>query len=313
MTERPPATLVPQVPKDGGLLLPPHLHGLASGHLLLKKSGSVLVDLWGELVRAVPWPRRWRWSVAAGGRCCASRECEIAGGRCCRSKPGSLPRELAGTDAFLDDERFIAPWRAVCPERLGRPSIPVESLPRPLHLKHRYQLGYETLCRAVSDSLSRRRACRIRLTSPVPQPARLIRLVRAASSEPWNSSTPHCWASRRRTSCCGPQAVCIDTTVVETDIDHPTDADLLKCGVRKPGRRCVGSRLRARPGARPSVIVADLRGAGRLKQISRTLRRRTGQALGEIDRFTGEIATVALAVQQLRPYHQPKPVFRASS
>jgi hypothetical protein len=33
-----------------------------------------------------------------------------------------LPAELARIDAFLDDERFIAPWRAVFAERLGRAS-----------------------------------------------------------------------------------------------------------------------------------------------------------------------------------------------
>jgi IS5 family transposase len=38
------------------------------------------------------------------------------------------------------------------------------------------------------------------------------------------------------------------------------------------------------------------RSAGRrLKQISQTLRRRTGQALGEIDRLTGEVAAIARA------------------
>ncbi len=41
-----------------------------------------------------------------------------------------LPAELARVDAFLDDERFIAPWRAVFAERLGRPSVPVETLLR---------------------------------------------------------------------------------------------------------------------------------------------------------------------------------------
>jgi transposase, IS5 family len=54
-----------------------------------------------------------------------------------------LPAELAQVDAFLDDERFIARWRAVFAERLGRPSVPVETLLRLLYLKHRYQLGYE--------------------------------------------------------------------------------------------------------------------------------------------------------------------------
>ncbi|MER5472303.1 ISNCY family transposase, partial [Streptomyces sp. NPDC002685] len=32
-----------------------------------------------------------------------------------------LSAELARIDAYLDDERFIAPWRAVFAERLGRP------------------------------------------------------------------------------------------------------------------------------------------------------------------------------------------------
>jgi transposase, IS5 family len=74
-----------------------------------------------------------------------------------------LPTELAGVDAFLDDERFISPWRAVFAERLGRPSVPVETLLGLLSLKHRYQQGYEILCREVTDSLSWRRSCRIPL------------------------------------------------------------------------------------------------------------------------------------------------------
>lgn len=50
-----------------------------------------------------------------------------------------LPAELATIDAYLDDERFVAPWRAVFAERLRRPSVPVETLLRLLCLKHRYQ------------------------------------------------------------------------------------------------------------------------------------------------------------------------------
>jgi IS5 family transposase len=72
-----------------------------------------------------------------------------------------LPAELARVDAYLDDERFIAPFRALFDRRLGRPSVPVESLLRLLYLRHRYQLGYEGLCREVSDSIDWRRFCRI--------------------------------------------------------------------------------------------------------------------------------------------------------
>lgn len=35
----------------------------------------------------------------------------------------------------------------------GRPSIPIETYLRMIFLKHRYRLGYETLCREVVDSI----------------------------------------------------------------------------------------------------------------------------------------------------------------
>jgi IS5 family transposase len=86
----------------------------------------------------------------------------------------------------------------------------------------------------------------------------------------------------------------IDTTVIEADIDHPTDADLLEHGVRKLGR--LVRRIKAAGAAKRTRFRDRSRSAGRrLKEISRTLRRRTGQAMGEIDRLTGEIAAVARA------------------
>ena len=69
-----------------------------------------------------------------------------------------LPAELAKIDAYLDDDRFLAPWRALFDRRLGRPSVPVDTLLRLLYLEHRYGLGYESLCPEVADSLSWRLA-----------------------------------------------------------------------------------------------------------------------------------------------------------
>jgi IS5 family transposase len=81
-----------------------------------------------------------------------------------------LPTELAKIDAYLDDEAFIAAWRAHFHARLGRPSVPLPTLLRLLYLKHRYGLGYESLCKEVADSISWRRFCRIPLDRPVPHP-----------------------------------------------------------------------------------------------------------------------------------------------
>jgi hypothetical protein len=52
-----------------------------------------------------------------------------------------LPAELARIDAYLDDERFIAPWRVLFSKRLGRPSVPIDTLLRLLYLKHPLWVG----------------------------------------------------------------------------------------------------------------------------------------------------------------------------
>jgi hypothetical protein len=49
-----------------------------------------------------------------------------------------LPAELVAVDGYLDDERFIAPWRVLFSKRLGCPSVPIDTLLRLLYLKHRY-------------------------------------------------------------------------------------------------------------------------------------------------------------------------------
>ena len=115
-----------------------------------------------------------------------------------------LPAELAAVDAYLDDERFIAPWRRLFDRRLGRPSVPIDTLLRLLYLKHRYQLGYESLCREVSDSIGWRRFCRIGLDRPVPHPTTLVKLVRRAGPEVIQELNAALLESWPTTSCCGP-------------------------------------------------------------------------------------------------------------
>jgi IS5 family transposase len=137
-----------------------------------------------------------------------------------------LPAELARIDAYLDDECFVAPWRALFDQRLGRPSVPVESLLRLLYLKHRYGLGYESLCREVANSLAWRRFCRIGLDRPVPHPTTLVKLVRRAGPEVVDRLNSALLGKLREDKPLRGRKLRVDTTVVEADIDHPTDADL---------------------------------------------------------------------------------------
>jgi IS5 family transposase len=56
-------------------------------------------------------------------------------------------------DEVLDDDRFMAPFRSRLTATIGRPTVPAETYLRLMYLKHRYGLGYETLCKEVADSL----------------------------------------------------------------------------------------------------------------------------------------------------------------
>jgi IS5 family transposase len=203
-----------------------------------------------------------------------------------------LPAELVKVDAYLDDERFIAPWRALFSARLGRPSVPIDTLLRLLYLKHRYGLGYESLCREVADSISWRRFCRIPLDRPVPHPTTLIKLVRRAGPEVIEQLNAALVAKLAQGKLLRARKLRVDTTVVEADIDYPTDADLLEQAVRKLGglvRRVKGRGVASRTRFRDRGRAAGRR----MQQLARTLRRRTGVAMGEVDRLTGEVAGIA--------------------
>jgi IS5 family transposase len=203
-----------------------------------------------------------------------------------------LPAELAAVDAYLDDECFIGPWRGLFSARLGRPSVPIDTLLRLLYLKHRYRLGYESLCREVADSIGWRRFCRIGLDRPVPHPTTLVKLVRRAGPEVIQELNAALLEKLVAGKLLRARKLRVDTTVVEADIDYPTDADLLEHAVRKLGG--LVRRVKARGAARRTRFRDRGRAAGRrMKQLARTLRRRTGVAIAEVDRLTGEVAQIA--------------------
>jgi IS5 family transposase len=69
-----------------------------------------------------------------------------------------LPDELARIHGLLDNPVFPAPFaRFFDPPRSVLDAN--GDLPAPV-LKFRFRLGYESLCREVADSISRRRFCR---------------------------------------------------------------------------------------------------------------------------------------------------------
>ena len=93
-----------------------------------------------------------------------------------------LPTELGRVDALLDDPAFFEPFVPFFDPRMGRPSTPMETYLRLMFLKFRYRLGFESLCREVSDSITWRQFCRIGLDQPVPHPTTLMKLTTRCGS-----------------------------------------------------------------------------------------------------------------------------------
>lgn len=172
-----------------------------------------------------------------------------------------LPTELARVDELLEDPAFFAPFAAHFDPVMGRPSIPIETYLRMMFLKHRYDLGYETLRREVADSISWQRFCRIPFGGRVPNPSTLMKLTTrcgAATVEQLNETLLATAVERKvlRT-----HRLRADTTVVEADVEYPTDSGLLAKAVGRIARQARGCRPPAARGARACVTGAGRRAA----------------------------------------------------
>ena len=138
-----------------------------------------------------------------------------------------LPAELAMLDRLLADPRLLAPieqaWERTA-RGYGRPTIPMGSLVRLMVIKQRTGWGYETLVREVSDSLHLRRFCLLPPPQRVPDESTVRKLVRRLGPETVNELSRVVIGKGRRETRFVARAVRIDATVVEADIQYPTDA-----------------------------------------------------------------------------------------
>jgi transposase, IS5 family len=204
-----------------------------------------------------------------------------------------LPAELARVDALLDDPVFFAPFVPFFDPRLGRPSTPMETYLRLMFLKFRYRLGYESLCREVSDSITWRRFCRIGLGGSVPHPTTLMKLTTRCGSAAVEGLNQALLAKAVEAKLLRTSRVRADTTVVAANVSYPTDSGLLAKAVRRI--TATGRRIQAAGGAIRTRIRDRSRSAGkRAHAIAAKLRLRTAagrdEAQAVVWRVTGELA-----------------------
>lgn len=204
----------------------------------------------------------------------------------------SLPAELEAVDRLLDDERFFEPYRSYFHERLGRPSVPIETYLRLMFLKYRYRLSFEVLCREVADSISWQRFCRIPLGGSVPHPTTLMKITTRCGVEVIDALNQGLLAKAARARVLKTNRVRADTTVVEANVAYPVDSSLLAKGVAKIAKAAkklqalgVATRIRVRDRTRSM--------RRRARAIGINLRRRSGDAKEQVNVINGELAAIA--------------------
>lgn len=208
-----------------------------------------------------------------------------------------LPEELKRVDEYLDDPRFFEPFLEQFNTKVGRPTVKIETYIRMMYLKFRYQLGYETLVKEVSDSISWRKFCRIDLDETVPHSTTLIKLSKKYGSELTDELNLLLLKKAKEQKLIRGRKLRVDTTVIESDIHHPTDAWLLQDCVKVVTRTVkqikeTGAAVRTKFQDRSRSIKK------KILNISKVAKRRTGEAIKEIDKTTTKIITTAETVIQ---------------
>lgn len=143
-----------------------------------------------------------------------------------------MPPDLVAVDAYLDDDRFMEPFLRRGQRRIGRPTVPMERYLRLMYLKHSRGLGYETLIPEVNDSITLRRFCRFDVTDRLPHPTTISRLTQRFGEDAVREIHSGLVAKLTEGGLIKGDRLRTDTTVMEADVEHPTDADLLADGVR---------------------------------------------------------------------------------
>jgi transposase, IS5 family len=228
-----------------------------------------------------------------------------------------LPVELARVDVLLDDPVFFVPFVPFFDPRVGRPSTPMGTYLRLMFLKFRYRLGFESLCREVSDSITWRQFCRIGIDQPVPHPTTLMKLTTRCGSAAVDGLNEALLARAVEAKVLRTAKIRVDTTVVPSNVAYPTDSGLLAKAVKRIAK--TAKRIQAAGGAVRTRLRDRSRAAGkRAHDLNAKLRTRNAaakeEALEVVRRKNSELANLAetAAAEAQRLLDNAKQALRAA-
>ena len=188
----------------------------------------------------------------------------------------------------------------------GRKATPAEVVLRMLLLKHVRDWSYETLSREARANLVYRQFTRIG-GEKVPDDRTMGNLARQLGPEVIEKLHRRVVEIGQENQIATGRRMRVDTTVVETDIHHPTDSSLLGDGVRVLTRIMkkvtavagkAGTQLRDRSRSAKLKVLAIARasrnktekGRQKMKNAYLQLLEITSRVVGQAKKFSGEIA-----------------------
>jgi transposase, IS5 family len=210
---------------------------------------------------------------------------------------------LTQLDHLLDDDHLFQLVKADLAQRYphtltdGRPSTPVEVILRMLVVKHLYAFSYAQTEHWVADSLVLRQFCRVYL-APVPDDTTLIRWANTIQPRTLHALLDHVVELARSLKVTRGRKLRVDSTVVETNIHHPSDSTLLHDGVRVLGRMLGQAKrvLRERADLAGQLFQNRSRSAKRqMKRIMQMARQRGEAAADQMQTAYGRLLQVARA------------------
>jgi IS5 family transposase len=226
-------------------------------------------------------------------------------GLCLRADP--VLREL---DRLLEDEVLFATVKQDLARRYrytltrGRRSTPVEVLLRMLVVMRLYGWSYAQTEYFVKDSLTLRQFCRV-YWQPVPDDTTLIKWTNLIGPETVERLHERVVALARTLQVTRGRKLRVDTTVVETQIHHPTDSALLGDGVRVLSRllrrtKALAETVPALAALGPATFRTRTRSCRKLAQEFHRLARQKGEAAAEAMKgaYQRQLAVVRASVRQ---------------
>lgn len=214
--------------------------------------------------------------------------------------PFALEPQLARIAEILDNPEFIEPFissyqKAAQETGLnltGRKTIPIRTFAGMMVLKHMHNLTYRELCEQVKDRISWRVFCRIPFGQKVPDYSTLCKLVQRFGPEAILDMNNALLRYLDRNKKLRGKKIKIDTTVIESNIEYPTDARVLKQGVSKISR--LVTKCREAGVAAAKDFVDHCRSVRKhMLEIAKFSACRTGSAFKEIDQVTAKLAAIA--------------------